>query len=60
MTKLLSHISISPATLADAEAILEIYASYVRDSSVSFKADLPSLAEIEARISAKPITQQLR
>jgi L-amino acid N-acyltransferase YncA len=35
MTKLLSHISISPATLTDAKAILEIYASYVRDSSVS-------------------------
>ena len=52
MTKLLSHISISPATLTDAKAILGIYASCVRDSSVSFEADPPSLAEMEARISA--------
>ena len=51
MTELASHILIRPATLADAKAIQAIYDPFVRDSSISFEADPPSISQMQARIS---------
>jgi phosphinothricin acetyltransferase len=45
------------ATLADAPALLAIYAPYITDSFVSFEYEVPSLAEFTQRIDA--IQQQL-
>ncbi|MFN2465688.1 MAG: arsinothricin resistance N-acetyltransferase ArsN1 family B [Candidatus Dormibacteria bacterium] len=40
------------ATEADAEACAAIYAPYVRDTAVSFETEVPSTAEMAARITA--------
>lgn len=39
------------ATAADAAAIQAIYAPYVRDTAVSFEVTVPTVVEMEARIS---------
>lgn len=41
---------IRPASPADAEALLSIYAPYVRDSAVSFEYEVPGLEAFRARI----------
>lgn len=38
------------ATPADAAAIREIYAPYVRDTAISFETEIPTVAELTARI----------
>lgn len=43
-------IKIRPATVRDAEALVEIYAPYVRDTAVSFELVPPSPAEFAQRI----------
>lgn len=44
------HISIRPAVLADAPALLAIYAPYVTDTAISFEYTVPSLEEFTERI----------
>lgn len=39
------------ATVEDAESVREIYAPYVRDSAVSFEREVPSVKDIQERIS---------
>lgn len=43
-------LSIRPATPTDAAAIREVYAPYVRETSISFEAEVPTIAEIEQRL----------
>ena len=50
MTETMISGSIREATIADARAILRIYAPHVETSSVSFELSLPSLEEMAARI----------
>jgi phosphinothricin acetyltransferase len=45
-------VSLRPATLADAPALLAIYAPYIRDTAITFEYDVPSVAEFAQRISA--------
>lgn len=45
------EIRIRPATLADAADLLAIYAPCVRDSTISFETEPPSVDEFAARIS---------
>lgn len=44
---------IRTATLADAPAILAVYAPFVENTDVSFEISVPSIAEYEARIRQK-------
>jgi len=44
-------MDIRPATINDAKAILDIYAPIVEQTSISFERDVPSLSEMENRIS---------
>ncbi len=41
---------IRPATGEDAQAILDIYAPYIRDSAITFETEVPSLEEFRERI----------
>jgi L-amino acid N-acyltransferase YncA len=41
---------IRPATVADAEAILAIYAPYIRDTSITFETEVPSAEDFAKRI----------
>ena len=43
-------ISLRFATVADAPALLEIYRPYVKNTTISFETEVPSLAEFEGRI----------
>ena len=43
--------SIRMATPDDAEALLAIYAPYVRDTAITFEWDVPSVEEFRARIA---------
>ena len=43
-------MEIRTASVADAEAILEIYAPYVRDTAVSFEYEVPDIEEFRERI----------
>lgn len=45
-----SEIRIRPATEADAEEILNIYAPYVTDTAITFEYDVPTLEEFTGRI----------
>ena len=45
-----SEIRIRPATEADAEEILNIYAPYVMDTAITFEYDVPTLEEFTGRI----------
>ncbi len=40
------------ATAGDAPAILEIYAPFIRDTSITFETEVPSIAEFSARINS--------
>ena len=42
--------TVRSASLADAEALLSIYAPYVTDTAITFEYDVPSLAEFQERI----------
>lgn len=44
-------MSIRTATIKDAARILEIYVPFVKDTSVSFETEIPSLQEMQNRIS---------
>lgn len=46
--------AVRPATLADVESILQIYAPYVTDTAISFECDVPSPAELGRRMTAQP------
>ena len=46
-----TNITIRPVTLADAEALLKIYAPYVTETSITFEYEVPSLEEFCQRIS---------
>lgn len=43
--------TIRSATQADAPALLEIYAPFVRDTAVSFEMDVPAVEDMAARVS---------
>lgn len=43
-------MEILPVTTEDAEALLAIYAPYVRDTAISFEYEVPSLSEFRDRI----------
>lgn len=43
-------VVLRPAVPEDAEALLEIYAPYVRETAVTFEYDVPSLEEFRGRI----------
>src|SRR5690606_38225367 len=43
--------TIRPATVADAAGCREVYAPYVRDTTVTFEAEVPPVKEFEQRIS---------
>ncbi|MDO4281629.1 MAG: GNAT family N-acetyltransferase [Peptococcaceae bacterium] len=43
--------TIRVARLADAEALLTIYAPYVRETAISFEYEVPSVAEFSARMT---------
>ena len=45
------HVTIRMATPDDAEAILMIYTPIVRDTAISFEVELPTRAEMHARIA---------
>ncbi len=47
----MNDICIRTATTADAPALLDIYAPYVRTTAISFEYEVPSLGEFEGRIS---------
>ena len=44
-------ITIRPATVADAQDLLNIYAPYIRETAITYEYDVPSLAEFQNRIS---------
>lgn len=44
------HVTIRPATLADAGNILEIYAYYVQNTAITFEYKIPSLEEFRGRM----------
>ncbi len=45
-----SNIVIRPASPEDAEALLNIYAPYVRETAITFEYEVPSLEEFRGRI----------
>ena len=45
-----SKITIRPATLDDAEALLSIYAPYVEQTAITFEYEVPSVEEFRDRI----------
>ena len=47
----MSNIIIRPASIADAESILNIYSHYVQNTAISFEYDVPSIEEFEGRIA---------
>ena len=47
----MKDIRIRTATTADAPALLDIYAPYVRETAISFEYEVPSLREFEGRVS---------
>jgi len=51
----MNHI-IRMATIVDSEAILNIYAPYVRDTTISFEIEVPTIVEFSRRITE--ITKQ--
>ena len=46
----MSDIEYRVATVADAAAVADIYAPYVRDTAITFEVDAPDASELEARI----------
>lgn len=46
-----TEIKIEPASLADAAALLEIYAPYVTETAITFEYEVPSLEEFCRRMS---------
>lgn len=46
----MDHVTIRPATLADAGNILEIYAYYVQNTAITFEYKVPSLEEFRGRM----------
>lgn len=48
--KYTSQTTIQPVTLSDAEALLAIYAPYVRDTAITFEYTVPTIAEFQNRI----------
>ena len=46
-----TEIKIEPASLADAAALLEIYAPYVTETAITFEYEVPSLEEFRRRMS---------
>ena len=47
-----THPTIREARPADAPAVLDIYRPFVTDTAVSFEAEAPNVAEMEARIAS--------
>lgn len=46
-----SDIIIRPVTVADAEALLQIYAPYVTETAITFEYEVPTLSEFRSRIA---------
>ena len=44
-------IIIRPASVSDAEALLQIYRYYVQNTAITFEYDVPSIEEFRSRIS---------
>lgn len=51
-SRLNTNIKIRMATKADAKEILRIYATYIRDTAISFEYDVPTVEEIAERINS--------
>ncbi len=51
MNRIQDRTTIRIATPADAERLLQIYASYVTDTAISFEYTVPSVTEFRARIT---------
>lgn len=45
------EVTIRPATVADAQDILDIYAPYIRETAITYEYDVPSLEEFHGRIA---------
>ena len=45
------QITIRPATVADAEEILKIYAPYVKNTDITFEYEVPTIEEFRGRIA---------
>jgi phosphinothricin acetyltransferase len=50
-----ASVLVRPATADDAEAISDIYAPIVRETTISFEAEPPAAAEIDRRMTAGPV-----
>ena len=48
---MVEEVKIRSATVEDAEALLSIYAPYVRETAITFEYDVPSIAEFRERIA---------
>ena len=46
----MENIVIRNATVEDAQALLDIYSYYVKDTAISFEYEVPSLEEFRDRI----------
>lgn len=46
----MAKLKLRPATVGDAERLLEIYAPYVEKTAITFEAEVPSIGEFQARI----------
>ena len=46
-----TEIKIEPATLRDAQALLDIYSPYVTNTAITFEYEVPSLEEFRQRIA---------
>ena len=47
----MENIVIRSATVKDAEALLNIYAYYVKNTAITFEYDVPTLEEFQKRIT---------
>jgi len=48
----MNDVTIRLAEKSDAPALLNIYAPYILDTSITFEYDVPSVAEFAARVEA--------
>ena len=48
--KAMAKLQLRPATVGDAERLLEIYAPYVKKTAITFEDEVPSIGEFQARI----------
>ncbi len=49
-----AHMEVRPAELADVGSILQIYAPYVTDTSITFELEVPSCKDLRCRMTVRP------